>query len=63
MPDPRNADEHPAEPAAGPAEPAKGDAAGGDRDGAEAPPADFDPADNPSNPDLVDDVRVDRGRD
>ncbi|MEV8213473.1 hypothetical protein [Leifsonia sp. NPDC077715] len=27
--------------------------AGGDAEGAEPPPADFDPADHPSNPDLV----------
>ena len=27
--------------------------AGGGSEGAEPPPADFDPADNPSNPDLV----------
>lgn len=46
-----------------PEEAAEGTAAGGEREGAEAPPADFDPAENPSNPDLVADDAVDRGRD
>jgi hypothetical protein len=55
MSDTRDADQ--------PQEPAEGKAAGGASEGAEAPPADFDPAESPSNPDLVADDVVERGRD
>ena len=57
--DPGDAD-RPEEPAADHPEPPAG-AAGGSEEAAEPPPADFDPAEHPSNPDLVrPDERSDR---